>query len=464
MGSFIKLLYLISAVLFKTLAQQSQSFESCPVTCLLSADKELNCTSSPGVNFTADVSCQKDLINDRFIIGNRSSIRRISPGGLRDLGTCEFDGPLSIFLNMNILELNTTSFAGLEGVLGSLEVLQVNTLHPDTLLHHRKITSLTFDSDRTPQLPDLIKEKANIPTFLRLQPQDPSMPIEVNMEVRCHKCAGEQPIQESAILTFADIRGAAKSGGTLDALNMIYMDNCPTLINALGCPKNGSLDDYITYGNASSGWELPPEVTDEIAVKEAGGTIRMKPLMLSMIIWCTVLTILLICLIVALIIRRRIRAKKWEMERRNAALQHRCSATSLKHIICGTSSCEELHRASLSNGGTWVYGTPSQNSCSNLLSETRSQYSFRPPPFPGLGYPHFHGSVYSTEMPPGYRASIPDFFTLTQRNRPSLMNGDAFLMNGDPGLPPLPTSPRFRVPGTPSYKRSHDGTFRLVQS
>lgn len=463
MGPFFHLIYLIGAMIFKTLAQQTQNFEICPFICLLSTDKELSCTSDSGANYTADVRCQKDLINDRFIIGNRSSIRRISPGGLKDLRTFESNGGLSIFLNMNILELNATSFIGLEGVLSNLEVLHVSTLHPDTLLHHGKIASLTFDTDRIPQLPDAIRRKVNVPPFLRLQPQDPSMPIEVNMEVRCHKCAGEQPIQETAILTFAH-QEAAKSGETLDTLNMIYIDNCPTLSNALGCPKNGSIEDYILNANASSGWELPLEVIDESNLKVAGGTTRVKPLMLSIIIWCTVLTILLICLIVALVIRRRIRANKYEVERRNVALQHRCSTTSLKHIICGTSSCEELHRASLSNGGAWIYGTPSQNSCSNLLCESRSQYSFRPPPFPGLGYSHFRGSVYSTEMPPGYRASIPDFLTLTPRNKPSFVNGDAFPMNGDPGLPPIPTSPSFRVPGTPSYKRSHDGTFKLVQS
>lgn len=467
----------MSVVLLRTLAQQSPISENCPFNCSLSMDKELLCSSNCKEMFSEGVSCQKDLINERFVIGNRSSIRRIAPGGLKDLRSYSTGGVLNIFLDMNILELTPMSFTGLEEVLGDLNVLHVNTLHPDTLLRHRKITSITFDYDRVPQLPDAVKEKADVPAFLRLQPLDPSMPIEVNMEVRCHKCASEWPIQESAILTFSR-KETSKTGDTLDALNMIYMDNCPTLDNALGCPKNRSLDDYVLNVNASTGWGVSLEGLDEVELTVAGGTTKMKPLLLSVIIWCTVLTILLLCLIVALVLRRKIRAKKREEERRNANLNHRCSATSLKHIICGTSSCDEIHRASLSNGGTWIYGTPSQNSCANLLCETHSQYSFRPPPFPSLGYQHLRGSFYSTTMPPGYRTSIPDFLTLLPRNKASLVNGDALLANGDalltngdavmpngdPGLPPLPTSSNFRVGGTPSYKRAHDGTFRIVQT
>ncbi|VDO11964.1 unnamed protein product [Rodentolepis nana] len=471
MGPNLSLFYLMSAVLLRTLAQQSPNSENCPFSCFLSTDKELLCSTSSNESFSENVSCQNDLINERYVIGNRSSIRRISPGGLKDLRSYGKGGVLNIFLDMNILELTPMSFTGLEEVLGDLSVLHVNTLHPDTLLRHRKITSITFDSDRVPQLPDSVREKADVPAFLRLQPLDPSMPIEMNMEVRCHKCASEQPIQESAIVTFSR-HEASKAGETLDTINMIYMDNCPTLDNALGCPKNGSLDHFILNASASTGW-----LVDEGKLKVSGGTTKMKPLLLSVIIWCTVLTILLICLIVALVLRFKIRAKKRNEERKNANLNHRCSATSLKHIICGTSSCDEIHRASLCNGGTWIYGTPSQNSCANLLCETRSQYSFRPPPFPGLGYPHLRGSFYSTDMPPGYRASIPDFLTLLPRNKSSLVNGDALLANGDrllmngdavkskgdPGLPPVPTSPSFRVAGTPSYKRAHDGTFRIVQ-
>ncbi|KAL5960930.1 hypothetical protein TSMEX_011346 [Taenia solium] len=425
-----------------------------------SVDQELLCSAIPRGDFKTEIPCQKDLINDRIIIGNRSSIRRILPEGLKDLNKLGSEGTLNIFLNMNVLELTTTSFTGLEGVLTNLEVLQVDTIHPDTLIKHPKIASLTLDSGRLPKLPSDFRETADIPTFLRLQPQDPSMPIEVNIEVRCHKCGGEKPIEKSAILTFP-LHESARSGGTLDALTMVYMDNCPTLSNALGCPKNDSIDDYIVSVNASNGWKVAVEEIEENDPQTAKGSTRMKPLLLSVIIWCTVLTVLLICLIVALIIRRRVRAKKQKEER--VTFPHRYSATSLKHIICGTASCEELHRASLSNGGTWVYGTPSQNSCSNLLSETRSQYSFRPP-FSGLGYPHLRGSVYSSELPPpGYRASIPDFLNMVPRHKSYVDNGDILLMNGDPGLPPLPTSVGFRVPGTPSYKRSHDGTFKMVQ-
>ncbi|VDM16593.1 unnamed protein product [Hydatigera taeniaeformis] len=455
----MSLFSLLSTALATALVQSSNS-EECPFTCSLSADQELLCSASQHKDFKVEIPCQKDLVNDRIIIGNRSSIRRILPGGLKDLNKLGSEGTLSIFLNMNILELTTTSFAGLEDVLTNLEVLQVGTIHPDTLLKHSKITSLTLDSDRLPELPNDIRGNADIPTFLRLQPQDPSMPIEMNVEVRCHKCVGEKPIEKSTILTFS-LHESVKSGGTLDALTMVYMDNCPTLDDALGCPKNNSIDDYIVSVNASNGWKVALEDIEEHDLQTAGGSTRMKPLLLSVIIWCTVLTVLLICLIVALLIRRRVRARKQKEERNT--IQHRYSATSLKHIICGTASCEELHRASLSNGGTWVYGTPSQNSCSNLLSETRSQYSFRPP-FACLGYPYLRGSVYSGDLPPpGYRSSIPDFLNMMPRNKSCMENGDILLMNGDPGLPPLPTNVGFRMSGTPSYKRSHDGTFKMVQ-
>ncbi|KAH9281775.1 hypothetical protein ECG_05818 [Echinococcus granulosus] len=430
MRPFMSLISLLSTVLAAALAQSPNS-EECPFTCSLSADQELLCSAIPHVNFKTQVPCQKDLLNDRIIIGNRSSIRRILPEGLKDLTKLNSEGTLNIFLNMNILELTTTSFAGLEGVLTNLEVLQVGTIHPDTLMKHSKIASLTLDSYRLPKLPNDIRGNVDIPTFLRLQPQDPSMPIEVNVEVRCHKCVGEKPIEKSAILTFP-LHESVRSGGTLDSLTMVYMDNCPTLSKALGCPKNGSFDDYIVSVNASNGWKVELEEVEESGLRAAEGSTRMKPLLLSVIIWCTVLTVLLICLIVALIIRRRVRAKK-QREERNT-FQRRYSATSLKHIICGTASCEELHRASLSNGGTWFYGTPLQNSCSNLLSETRSQYSFRPP-FSGLAYSHLRGSAYSTELPPpGYRASIPDFLNMVPRHKSSVENGDILLMNGDPAV------------------------------
>ena len=442
-------------------AESASNYEDCPFTCGLTTDQELFCSPLSNNPPKVEVACQRDLINDRFVIGNRGSIRRILPNGMKNVESFTTDGRLSLFINMNILELTPMSFSGLESVLSNLEVLQIGTLHPDTLIQHGRILSITLDSERIPQLPEEIRRNFSIPTFLRLQPQDPSMPIEVNMNVRCHKCANELPIQLTSILTFSARETASASGGMLDALSMVYMDNCPSLDNALGCPKNVSITDYVISSNATNGWKVTVEELDDGSVKLASGGTQTKPLLLSVIIWCTLLTILLICLIIALVVRCRIQAKRREKARR-INMQHRCSVASLKHIICGTTSCEDLNRASLSNGGTWVYETPSQNSCMNLLTETRSQYSYRPV-FPGLDYPHPRGSAYSTDLPPGYRASIPECLNQFSKNKCNLGNGNGLLLNGDSRLPPLPTAEGFRIPGTPSYKRSHDGTFKMAE-
>ncbi|VDD79715.1 unnamed protein product [Mesocestoides corti] len=461
MGPFLCLFCLLAPVL-EAVKFNSSNFEVCPFTCSLSSEKELLCTTVSNEFFKSTVVCHRDSLNDRFVIGNRSSIRRVFPSGLKELSKFGSEGTLNIFLNMNILELTVTSFAGLENLLINLQVLHVTTLHPNTFLNHRRFGSLIFDGDRVPKLPDDVKEKKDVPAFLRLRPEDPTMPIEVNIEARCHKCANDEPLQDLVILTFP-LQDSPNSGGKIDALTIFYMDSCPTLSGGLGCPKNGSDNEFIVNASAMTGWNItveePTIVTTGGLVKLTTGSGRMKPLMLSVVIWCTVLTVLLICLVAFMIIRRRLRTKKEKMERQ-LALQHRYSPASLKHIVCGTASCEELHRNSLSNGGTWAYGTPSQDSCSNLLSETRSQYSFRPP-YQTLGYSHPRGGVYAREYDRGYRSSIPDYLNMIPRQKSSLGNGDAYPVNGDPNLPPLPPGVGFRVPNTPTYKRSHDGTFRM---
>lgn len=456
----------------------SSNISSCPFGCYLTAEKELLCTNLNSSYIKSTVPCYEDSETGRYVIGNRSSIRRIFPEGLRELLQFAPKQSLSLQLNMNILQLTPKSFVGLEGVLTSLEVLQVRSLHPGVLSNHRRLASLNFDTQRAPSLPDTFEDSTSIPAFLRLRPEDPATPLELNVDVRCHRCAGDE--SDLVVLTFPPPKAShTKAGGAIDALTMIYVDICPRLEGGgLGCPVNGSAGVYVVNASAPTGWTVT--LTDESGELQGEGGSKpssgggsgapMQPLITSIVVWCTILSLVLVMLAVIFVFARRRRAKR-DVEMRQLALRAQEQAlystpVSLKRIICGTASCEDLRRGSFCNGIHWAYGTPIQNSCSNLISETRSQYSFKPLA-PGLGYPHLRGSRYSADFETGCRSSVAEL-----NNRPppppppppklSLCNGDvASHQNGSATLPPLPPNAVFRGVGTPAYKRSHDGTFRM---
>ncbi|VDN12490.1 unnamed protein product, partial [Dibothriocephalus latus] len=324
--------------------------QPCNFYCYLSTEKqdEVKCTAipfAPPQNQPTNIPCYLDTEDRQIVIGNKSSVRRIAPGGLRVLANPRALQPpfnknhLNLYLRLNILEMNATALEGLEGALQQIQIYNLHDLHPDTFFHHRRLSAFALDTATAPEFPRSLAAKLQqdatglpIRPFFRLFPEDVGNPFALNMDVRCHRCGndsesvGSEEMEDPIIITFPQERKPSTpvpALNVLDALSLMYLDSCPRLEDGLGCPlrldaENDNTSNTTTLGNpllpyvvselAPTGWSDNDGLTDDLATDDDSDALVVataghnSALTTFLVVWCSLITVILLCVCVVLFI------------------------------------------------------------------------------------------------------------------------------------------------------------------
>ncbi|BHF76852.1 hypothetical protein SprV_0501995100 [Sparganum proliferum] len=400
--------------------------QPCTFYCYLTTGNqdEVNCTglpAAPPVSESASIPCYFDAVERQIVIGNKSSVRRITPGGLRVLASPHAaylrssKNRLNLYLRLNILEMNATALEGLEDVLRQIQIYNLHYLHPDTFTHHARLSAISFDTATPPEFPRTLAAKlpendSSLPIrpFFRLSPEDASTPFAFNLDVRCHRCgndsesgSGEDTEEEDLIIiTFPREKRPSTPTpplNVLDSLSLIYLDSCPRFEGGLGCPLRLSADSlnttppgvallpYVVSELAPTGWSDDEVQTNGAEMGEAenlaaAAAAHSSALTTFLVVWCSLITIVLLCVCVVLFIRRR---RLFTPKSLKSYTLRTPAAVSTKRIINYSGSCEELtnRQAATARGPGFssnsAYQTPSLRS-SNVLLNHQSAALRRP--------------------------------------------------------------------------------------
>ncbi|VDL90751.1 unnamed protein product [Schistocephalus solidus] len=394
--------------------------EPCNFYCYLTSDNldEVNCTAipfAPPRKESTNIHCYLDKVERKIVIGNKSSVRRITPGGLRVLVSPRVarlpssKTHLSLYLRLNILEMNATALKGLESVLQQIQIYNLHSLHPDTFARHRRLRAVTLDTATAPEFPRTLAAKLQqndtdlpIRPFFRIFPEDAGRPFAFNMDVRCHRCGnkseyGGEETENLVVITFPRERRPSTPLpplNVLDSLSLLYLDGCPHLEAGLGCPVSVDVDNLNTTNKKTLGNPLLPYVVSELAptgwsddddgltngeasdasAKLLIGGAHSSVLTTFLIVWCSLLTIVLLCICVVLFIRRQ----RLFTPKSLKSYTLRTPVVSTKRIINYSGSCEELTcqqaATALATGfnSNSAYQTPSLRSSNILLNHPSS--------------------------------------------------------------------------------------------
>nr|VZI34726.1 unnamed protein product [Spirometra erinaceieuropaei] len=427
--------------------------QPCTFYCYLTAGNrdEVNCTgipAAPTVNESASIPCYLDTVERQIVIGNKSSVRRITPGGLRVLASPHAvylhssKNRLNLYLRLNILEMNATALEGLEEVLRQIQIYNLHDLHPDTFTHHTRLSAISFDTATPPEFPRTLAAKlpendSSLPIrpFFRLFPEDASTPFAFNMDVRCHRCGNDSEVgsgedteeEDLIIITFSREKRPSTPTpplNVLDSLSLIYLDSCPRFEGGLGCPLRLGADSlnttppgvallpYVVSELAPTGWsddKVPAngaETGDAENLAAAAVAAHSSALTTFLVVWCSLITIVLLCVCVVLFIRRR----RLFSPKSRKSYTLRTPAVSTKRIINYSGSCEELtcRQAAAARAPGFssnsAYQTPSLRS-SNVLLNHQSAALRRPS---RSSYAAGDGDVVASQHSNGHSAGPED--------------------------------------------------------
>ncbi|CAL8100388.1 unnamed protein product [Calicophoron daubneyi] len=296
----------------------------CPMFCYLRPPNEemLQCARHER-KWSRPIQCRHFSNRGEIMIGDRESIRGIIPGTLKYLlyPGAELPirtGQLSVYLNLNMVRLDIDVFQGLENAISEVRLLNTVQIDPDSLIALRHLRSFEIDSGRTPVIILNNRSEAladewkyhnsessmqTLPTFLRLNPLDRSIPISFNLQTRCHQCSKTNATEESPmVVVFTDARAdQAEKTYRHSGFSMLFPQTCPKIEGAVGCPDELNITALQpmakNMGTFQDNGLLVHDLTGSNIVL---ATTQTPSLLILLSIWCTVLTVvvvLIICLV-----------------------------------------------------------------------------------------------------------------------------------------------------------------------
>lgn len=339
-------IYNDSMNMFEQIHKQSVAQKrNCPVDCFIHKMKHdmVDCYAKRLINplnFMLNqtiISCEHSIEKGELIIGHKESIRGMMPGSLNHLLILDSllltrTGQLSINLNMNMLRLDVNLFDDLKDLVSEVKILNTVYIHPDSLFKLQHLRSFEIESGQVPLI--LVNEKdenadeylekpikeniavedststTDIPTYLRLQIIDPTLPISFNLNTECHQCAEDTKDNKNTSFVNADYERVDKPKtfvivfinkrdsnvkAHFPKLNMIFPYTCPLVYGGIGCPDNVYTSSKSNPHHNSLINTSPSDLENTSISGSSANSHYSLSVLLS--IWCTIITLVFIFLI-----------------------------------------------------------------------------------------------------------------------------------------------------------------------